>query len=84
MGAKVTAYDISKKRIELMKANAKRLNYNIKIIENNVLKISETIKYDAILLDPPCTSTGTIKRNPEILYRKIEPDINYFIEFILI
>jgi len=80
LGAKVTAYDISKKRIELMKANAKRLNYNIKIIENNVLKISETIKYDAILLDPPCTSTGTIKRNPEILYRKIEPDINYFIE----
>ena len=38
------------------------------------------LKYDAILLDPPCTSTGTIKRNPEILYRKIEPDINYFIE----
>ena len=78
--AKVTACDISKKRIDLMKANTKRLNYNLKIIENNVLKISEDIKYDAILLDPPCSSTGTIKRNPEILYRTIKPDINYFIE----
>ena len=63
-----------------MKVNTKRLNYNLKIIENNVLKISEDIKYDAILLDPPCSSTGTIKRNPEILYRTIKPDINYFIE----
>ena len=80
MGAKVTAYDISKKRINLTKVNVKRLNYNLKIIENNILKISEQIKYDVVLLDPPCSSTGTIKRNPEILYRLKKPNINYFIE----
>ena len=76
--ARVTSYDVSQKRIDLMKENAKRLKYKIDIIKSDILKISEKDKYDVVLLDAPCSSTGTIKKNPEILYRNKKPNLKFF------
>tara|TARA_Y100000590_G_scaffold180322_1_gene205515 strand:- start:13634 stop:14914 length:1281 start_codon:yes stop_codon:yes gene_type:complete len=73
--AEVTAYDISTKRIEIMKINLKRLNYNMDIINENVLNITNKNKYDFILIDAPCSAIGTIKRNPEILFRNRQPNL---------
>ncbi|MBI28976.1 MAG: Ribosomal RNA small subunit methyltransferase B [Alphaproteobacteria bacterium MarineAlpha5_Bin11] len=74
-GAKLTAYDISEKRINLMNQNIQRLKLNLKVINQNVLNINEEKKYDAVLIDAPCSATGTLRRNPEILYRNKAPDI---------
>ena len=73
--AEVTAYDSSKKRIDIMKINLKRLNYNMDIINENVLNITNKNKYDFILIDAPCSAIGTIKRNPEILFRNRQPNL---------
>ncbi len=68
--------DSSKKRIKLLKDNLKRLNFNEKVNNFNALNISEKIKYDVVILDSPCSGIGTIRRNPEILFKKRPPDIN--------
>tara|TARA_Y100000590_G_scaffold76227_1_gene84321 strand:+ start:193 stop:1470 length:1278 start_codon:yes stop_codon:yes gene_type:complete len=75
LGASVTSFDISKKRIDIMKSNAKRLNYRINLINDDIMNFNPIYKFDIVLIDAPCSSTGTIKRNPEILFRKEMPDL---------
>ena len=62
-----------------MKKNLKRLGYNIEIINNDICKINLKKKFDVVLLDAPCSSVGTIRRNPEIFYRKQPPNFNNII-----
>ena len=79
LGSNVKSYDVSRKRIDMMNKNLKRLNYNLVPINENVLKIKEDLKYDIVLLDAPCSSIGTIKRNPEILYREKPPNFEFLL-----
>lgn len=77
MGAKLDIIEKNILRAKVLKENLKRLKYtnnNIKIID--ALNLNENIKYDYILIDAPCSSLGTIRRNPEILFRngKINKD----------
>ena len=53
-------------------SNLKRLKFHCKLEIANVLNISEHEKFDLIILDAPCSSVGTIRRHPEIFFRKIE------------
>ena len=62
-----------------MKKNLQRLNFKKNITVKNILKIKDKKKYDIVLLDAPCTSVGTIRRNPEIFYRKTIPDFKKII-----
>ncbi len=66
-GSNVTAVDISLKRLERLKENMKRLSLDVKVIHSDVLTYEPKSRWDYILLDAPCTSTGTIRRHPEIL-----------------
>jgi 16S rRNA (cytosine967-C5)-methyltransferase len=70
----VVLNDINKKRILKLKENLIRLNYNPEIKNLNALDFNENIKYDIVLLDSPCSSIGTIRKHPEILFRSTKPN----------
>ena len=67
--------EINPKRANLLQANLTRLKFKNKITIKNVLKISNFKKYDYVIIDSPCSSVGTIRRNPEIFFRKYAPDL---------
>mgnify|MGYP001177435853 CR=1 FL=1 len=69
-GAKVTAIDSSVDRIDILKRNLKRLNLKADIIHADGTIWSTKLKYDGVLIDAPCSSTGVIRRNPDILRRR--------------
>ena len=78
-GAKVTVLDISAPRLETLKENLSRLNLSAqKIICADA--ISWLQKYDGedfdiILLDAPCSATGTLRRHPELVHIKNLSDV---------
>lgn len=74
-GAKVTALDRSEQRLDLLRQNLERLQLDAKIICADAEKWQAPQLYDAILLDAPCSSTGTMRRHPDIAYVKSEIDI---------
>ena len=73
-GAKLDIIEINPKRANILKENLIRLKFKNQIKIINALKINETKKYDFILVDAPCSSVGTIRRNPEIFFRSSVPD----------
>ena len=79
IGAKVLSIDKNKKRIEKFKNNMERLNFNYEILQTDILEFETDRKWNKILLDVPCTSTGTIRKNPDILYSKKEADLTSII-----
>lgn len=74
-GAKVTAVDISAARLERLTANLARLGLSAKTIAADILTWTPDEPFDAVLLDAPCTSTGTIRRHPDIPWLKRPNDI---------
>lgn len=65
-GAKVTAVDRSPSRIRRLQENMARLRMEPAIIEADIMKWEPKKQFDVILLDAPCSATGTFRRNPEI------------------
>lgn len=76
-GANVIAIDRSSKRLERLKENMERLGLServeVIVADANAWHPKET--FDYILLDAPCSATGTIRRHPDILHSKKEGDI---------
>ena len=75
-GAKVIALDASAKRIERLGENLARLNMQAEIIQTDLLEWQPKSLVDAVLIDAPCSATGTIRRHPDILTRQKAPDID--------
>ncbi len=73
----VTLNDVSHKRSKILRANLKRLNFSNEIINFNALDFSEEKKFDVIILDAPCSGVGTLRRNPEILFKNKSPDLDF-------
>ena len=73
----VSLNDISLKRTNILRANLKRLDFDNEITNYNALDISEEKKFDIIILDAPCSGVGTLRRNPEILFKKKPPDLEF-------
>ncbi|MDC0193264.1 RsmB/NOP family class I SAM-dependent RNA methyltransferase, partial [Pelagibacteraceae bacterium] len=67
---KVILNDISLKRVKTLRVNLDRLNFNNEIKNYNALDIPEKEKFDVIILDSPCSGVGTLRRNPDILFKK--------------
>ena len=63
-GAKVTALDISEPRLARVKENLSRTGLKARLIAGDALQHQGS--YDAILLDAPCSATGTIRRHPDL------------------
>ncbi len=69
-GAHVTALDISERRIERLRENLARLKLEAQVVCADVLTWQPEAPFDAIVLDAPCTATGTARRHPEVLHLK--------------
>ena len=74
-GAHVTCVEISKKRIDTMQENFHRTQLKPEIICADILKWTSDKKYDFILLDAPCSATGTIRKNPDLIHIKEQHDL---------
>jgi len=78
-GAKVTALDISAARLKTLRQNLERLQMPAEqIICADALEYLEHFQdepFDDILLDAPCSATGTLRRHPEIVHLKTDADI---------
>ncbi len=74
-GARVTAVDVSPERLERVAANLERLKLDAGLVAADVAAWQPGRTFDAVLLDAPCTATGTIRRHPDILHLKRASDI---------
>ncbi|KMK68676.1 NOL1/NOP2/sun family protein [Puniceibacterium sp. IMCC21224] len=68
-GANVTALDLSPARLERVAENLARTGLSAKMVTGDALDHQGV--YDAILLDAPCSATGTIRRHPDLPHARI-------------
>ena len=74
-GATVTAVDRSAPRLERLRENLARLGLAAEIVVSDALALNSAATYDAVLLDAPCSATGTIRRHPDVAWTKTADDI---------
>lgn len=77
-GAEVTALDISGPRLARVAENLGRTGLTAGIVEGDAL--THPGQYDAILLDAPCSATGTIRRHPDLPHAKDGAEFGALIE----
>jgi 16S rRNA (cytosine967-C5)-methyltransferase len=75
-GAAVTAIDKNRKRLESLRRNLNRLNMSADLVLADGRNFYPNAPVDAILLDAPCSATGTIRRRPDILGSRSNTDIS--------
>lgn len=68
-GHEVTALDRSESRLARLSGNLKRTGLAADTVIADARNWSPGTTYDAVLLDAPCSATGTFRRHPEVLYR---------------
>lgn len=69
-GAEVTALDRSPARLARMRENMERLQLAPTMVEADIASWQPAALFDAILLDAPCSATGTLRRHPEIGWQR--------------
>jgi 16S rRNA (cytosine967-C5)-methyltransferase len=74
-GARVTAIDRSARRLERLVANFARLDLPIEAVVADALVWRPSRPIDAVLLDAPCTTTGAIRRHPDVPHLKSREDV---------
>jgi len=76
-GARVTAVDASSRRLDVLQSNLSRLGlaHSVNIVQADIETWSPGERFDAVLLDAPCTATGTLRRHPDILRLKQAEDV---------
>ncbi|MFN0219368.1 MAG: RsmB/NOP family class I SAM-dependent RNA methyltransferase [Hyphomicrobium sp.] len=75
LGARVTAVDKSHGRLKRLAANLARLGLSAETAVADAATYNPGRQFDAVLIDAPCTATGTIRRHPDILYLKRPEDV---------
>jgi 16S rRNA (cytosine967-C5)-methyltransferase len=74
-GARVTALDRDAARLGTLQGNLQRLKLHAEIIQADATTWQSPQKFPAILLDAPCSATGTIRRHPDLLHLRKPRDI---------
>ncbi|MEM7198096.1 MAG: RsmB/NOP family class I SAM-dependent RNA methyltransferase, partial [Pseudomonadota bacterium] len=75
MGCEVTALDSSRSRLKQLHENLRRTNHTAKVICADALDYECDALFDMVLLDAPCSATGTIRRHPELPWSKSQATI---------
>ncbi len=74
-GAIVTAVDRSSRRLERLRQNMQRLNLPALTVAADATQWRPSEPADAVLLDAPCTATGTMRRHPDVAHLKTPADM---------
>ncbi|MCR9221746.1 MAG: methyltransferase domain-containing protein [Alphaproteobacteria bacterium] len=74
-GARVTAVDRSGPRLARLRENLGRLQLDAEVVEADAERWRPAAPADAVLLDAPCTATGTLRRHPDIAHLKGPADV---------
>ncbi|WP_435256822.1 RsmB/NOP family class I SAM-dependent RNA methyltransferase [Thioclava sp. FR2] len=75
-GAKVTALDISDARMSRLRENLARTGLSAELVVADALTWQPAERFDAILLDAPCSATGTLRRHPDLPHIKDGSEIS--------
>jgi 16S rRNA (cytosine967-C5)-methyltransferase len=78
-GAQVTALDISENRMTLLKENLERVQLKAELIVSDILEWENDKEFDTVLLDAPCSATGTIRRHPDLPFVKNQENLDELI-----
>lgn len=74
-GGDVTAVEQSASRMKRLKSNLARLGMEATFLQSKLEELTGEPRFDAILLDAPCSSTGTIRRHPDVFWTKDMADV---------
>ena len=74
-GADVTAVDVSDERLDRLRDNLERQNFKANVIAADALALDMPGQFDGVVLDAPCSATGTLRRHPELPYIRDGLDI---------
>ena len=77
-GARVTAVDASEPRMARLRENLERTGLKAELVVGDALE--QEGRYDAVLLDAPCSATGTIRRHPDLPWAKDGSEFGELIE----
>lgn len=75
MGFAVTALDQDENRLQRLSTNIKRLGYSAELVAGDAMHYRGDTPFDGVLLDAPCTATGTFRRHPEVIWHRTQKDI---------
>jgi 16S rRNA (cytosine967-C5)-methyltransferase len=74
-GAAVTAVELNPARMQRLAANLARLGLSADLVRADARNWRPAAPLDGVLLDAPCSATGTIRRHPDVPYLKRQSDI---------
>ncbi|MEM0976448.1 MAG: methyltransferase domain-containing protein [Pseudomonadota bacterium] len=79
-GAHVTAVDLSEKRLQRLHENLARTNLSATVICADILSWEPEQAFDVVVLDAPCSATGTLRRHPDLPFLKSTLDITALVD----
>ncbi len=75
-GAQVTALDTSERRLRILRRNLQRLGMAAELVQMDGRRYRPKDKVDAVLIDAPCSATGTLRRRPDVPAHRTPADID--------
>ena len=74
-GFAVTALDSDAQRLDRLRDNFRRLNYAADVVQADGTTYQPRQPFEGVLLDAPCSATGTFRRHPEVVWHRTPKDI---------